>query len=268
MGTLRVLRENAIYRLEEIHRAFDPVWPTDHQLFIAESACEAFHNIALVALLADLNPEGYAQNLVRAGENWLALLHTANKRHTPIPASANRALLGVLAVGAHALASDLAAASAGDIIPPEYEDEFYPAFFIQQFILAEGGRSPVTPGLPDVLARLEAALADVSPTRALLANALLRRDAPAVADSLATLNREFMKDMSEKAKNPATRPDEIQATRRVWIEGLAWLQLATLAGLKIEPDYDAIPALALDPPTITPRGDCVLGQSFCFEREE
>lgn len=257
MGSLRHLRDDALYRLEELSGQYSASWDGDTQLRAWSLYCGALVNAARVALLVDADAAAFSLWLARAGANWQVLLDRA-KEGTPLPpASENQALTGLLTIGDFAAAARLARSSARNPGPYEYEDEFLHAFLGQEVAAAvDAGRSLDT--LATVVAKLAAATDDARP-RAW--QALIGGDAAEFWSALTTMGHAYAQRMQGLAKDPAADYFEWRAAKDLWLEGLALSRLARRIGLRASPaPIPGQPPFAIDCPTTADDGAFLLAK--------
>lgn len=211
----------------------------------AAQAVSAFReSLALVELLLDANVGGYAEHLARSAQTRLWLLEaTAGTDDRSRRASYDPPLHHALAVGRRDLARQIAAASGTEWMPrAEYEDDFLYAHALHRHLLAPD--EPLAP----LLDRYAAVLDGGDDPRLDLLRALAARDRDAAADAFAAW-------MEQRAANV----EAMKATSSHWdggdavvyplafvsVPGLAWLRLLADAGLALDDEFQACPALAL-----------------------
>ncbi|HBI23682.1 MAG TPA: hypothetical protein DDX84_05680 [Nitrospiraceae bacterium] len=260
MSTLRILRANAYYELKQINNQYTPSLSIEKRVSLTRLFCRCLHNIAFVAILSDADHEQFVINLIRAGENWRRVLEDARGRSYGVPASYNEALMGVIACDDITRAKEIIKFSSNQLIAPEYEDEFFYAFFIQQLVLSEFGEREVFPPLGVVYTQLYNALDGLSQTRAELCSALLEQNQVRFVESLGSLNKEFETDMEDKASNPSIPPETIMASRYIWLEGMALLNIAKHAGMNIHATFKFIPQIWYKQVDIEYQNDFILGE--------
>jgi hypothetical protein len=243
MGTLRQLREDAYHRLSELYEEYKPSWDPETALYAWRLFTDACLMAAEVALLADSDLKDYARWVARAGGNWFTLLERARRQKFEVPASYNEALMALVAVGDLNVAADLARRSASALVPPEYDDEFRWAYFLQRLVVAAAG-GPFDAG---AMTSLAAELRKVAPDhRADLADAVAARDAKAFWEAFAAAAEAYREDMNEKRQNPAAPYHSWRAAQHVWLEGMALQRMAEALGLGTPPrPVKAIPRLAM-----------------------
>lgn len=257
MGSLRHLRDDALFRLEELSEQYSPSWDSDTQLRAWSLYCGALVNAARVALLVDADATAFSLWLARAGANWQILLDRT-KDGTPLPlASENHVLLGLLTIGDFAAAARLARSSARNQGPYEYEDEFLHAFLCQEAAAAvDDGRS--LDALAPVIAKLAAATDDARP-RAW--HALVGGDAAGFWAALTAMGHAYTHRMRDLAKDPAADYFEWRAAKDLWLEGLALGRLARRIGLRPSPvPMPGHPPFAVDCPTMADDGAFLLAR--------
>jgi hypothetical protein len=206
--------------------------------------------MAIIVLLGDANTNAYCHNLIRSAnarlrflercprENGLAQRHFVSGRLRPI--------FDAIAAGEFALAQRLDAASPADFREGfEYEDDFCIAKVLGHLAGGRADAAVVTPRLD----QLEAYLDGASDARLAVLRAIAARDAAAFADAFEERLTERQAEIdARKAKGELEEP-AVLAERRVFIEGVAYLRLATLLGVATETDYPMCPSLARMPMT-------------------
>jgi hypothetical protein len=122
----------------------------------------------------------------------------------------------------------------------EYEDDFCYAQLIQGFVSQEMSEYERN----TLIARFERVLDGRPSARLDLCRALGNREQESFDEAFDNLIREQeAKIASDKARFQLEEP-EVMSQRLIFVEGLAILRLATLSGLKTEPEYLFCPSIA------------------------
>lgn len=244
---------NARFFLHKTASDFRPTFSFEQRLEAYRTFCLALQVRAYVALLSEADPDRFFLDLKKAAVNWKALLEHV-RDHEPgrrVPASMNTPLLGALAGNQFLLARELAACSARQPTPPEYEDEFLAAFFYQQYLLASTGKGQDTASLESLCDGIDAYLGEVTPRTETL-RALARQEQEAFWSAFRNWSTTTEHGLRTRAEEPGA-PYSLGITRYVWLEGLAVLQLARARDWK-DPyrDHPLIPELARHPAQALP----------------
>ncbi|RKG79059.1 hypothetical protein [Corallococcus terminator] len=245
MPTLRLYLENARDYVLDTAERYDPRAPLEARIEAFRVYSLALKMVAYARLLLESDVEGFFVNLYRVAANGLQLLRVVREEPQGtgrIPASSNDGLLAAL-VTAPALAGELATLSARERLPPEYEDEFLGAFFLQEAIRPRAPGEPPA-DLESISDRLEQAWEKETPhARAL--RALARRDWAGFDLAFHAWNQEAAAALDRTAE-AAGAPWSLGLTRHVWLEGLAVLNLAEHQGCPLAPAVrPKIPGLLL-----------------------
>ncbi|MCY1074095.1 Imm49 family immunity protein [Archangium lansingense] len=126
------------------------------------------------------------------------------------------------------------------------EDFHYVDLLMERFFRGgrKGGESEA------ILARFEEAVEGGASTRLDICRALLATDAAAFEEALAALVQEH-RDHYATGLSKGRIPEEVWAIDGcLFVEGLALLRVAELAGLRVSTDYPLLPSLALPVPRI------------------
>jgi hypothetical protein len=212
------------------------------------SLCRLLRRMAVANLLLTGLPDDFFAFLDMSAQAWLHHLRAA---------PAERRITGLAPGFFDALAcGDLLAARAiADASPPacdptqEHLDDFLFARTLMA-LLPPPGATPA----PDLLARLEAAAEEDDP-RVAVCRALVRRDATALATALDAWILERRLETEELAEEERLHPDDVPTTAKVWVELLAVLRLARIAGLATDEHVPLAPSVARRDPGPLPHPD-------------
>jgi enoyl-CoA hydratase/carnithine racemase len=122
----------------------------------------------------------------------------------------------------------------------EYEDDFlYVWFLMQRFVL----RAPA-PALQALLDRWKEIEADGDDTRLRLCEALHRGDQERFDEALSAMIEARERENRERIRGERMHPDDVPTLAKIWVELLALLRFAQVAGLSTESHYPMAPAVA------------------------
>lgn len=239
--------------LVETSKNFEPRSPWKERFEAYRTFCLALKMLAYGKLLAQSDVPGFFLNLSRAAANWrqmLAQFREEGLSHQ-VPASMNDSLLEAIVCRQIGLASEIAEMSARELTQPEYEDEFYGAFFLQEYVRSRFGQVRDTANLQDICQRIDGYLGEQT-SRTSVYRALADKDWVGFEASFKDWNELTASELSEPNAPGATFSTGI--TRHIWLEGLAILQLAREAGCPLRPELrPLLPEMALRPPSALPR---------------
>lgn len=248
MPSLTEYAFHAKYDMRKVARDFKPEGDSGKLLRDYKTFCLALKVLAFHELLAECHPDGFFRYLYAAAVNWKVLLERVHARPGGyrVPAFLNEPFLGALICGQVTLARELADLSARERTPPEYDDEFCAALFFQEFIRSRV--APYASGV-DLLAiceQIDAYLGASTPR--VEAFRMLARGDEAIWPAFEAWAEYAAREAMTKAEAPGA-PYFSGITRSIWLEGLAVLRMARLAGLKV-PDthFRLMPRLVHIPP--------------------
>lgn len=223
----------------------DPGYPLQDLGNLALEVGGKLREMAIITLLADANTNGFCHNLIRSGLARLRFLERCHQeggtaqRH--FVAGRFLPVLDALAAGDFALALRLDATGPADFREGfEYEDDFCFAKALGALASGRADAARLTP----LLDRFEAYLEGVRSARLALLRAFVTADA-------AAFDQAFEERLVERELDEA----QVPAERRLFVEGVAFLRLATLHGLATRPDYRLCPTLARLPMTLAFPGE-------------
>jgi hypothetical protein len=209
------------------------------------AASGKLRSLAIMALVSKGDRTLFAQNLTRSGRVRFAYLDRLRRENvTDDYHSASGRLDGVLdAIAASdlELARRIVSASRTALLKgAEYEDDFCYSQLIHRLVASETDEAATRP----YVQRFETVLDGQPSARLEVCRALVLPDQLAFDEAFdaLVLDREAQ-IASDKARFQLEEP-EVMAQRVIFIEGLAVLRLATLRGLKTEPEYRLCPEIA------------------------
>ena len=227
MPRLRDYLDNGRESALEIAESYLPGAPLEEQIEAFRVFCLSLKMVAYGYLLVEADTDAFFLNLHRVAANGHRLLQIAwEQSHgaEAIAASANDPLLAAILTDP-TLASHIATLSNRKLTPPEYDDELWAAVFFQDAVL---GRPAEV--LEANVAKIEAYLEEETPRTAAF-RALARRDAKAFDDAFAAWNAAAAEELDASADGGGTYSSGI--TRHIWLEGLAFIDLAAARGLSL-----------------------------------
>lgn len=226
----------------------NPDYPLDQLGDLSLELSTQFRVLAIGHLLVRGEPDSYYHNLMRSGRARLTYLrrlaaagvtddhHQVAGRFDP--------LLDALAAGDLALAREIAAASPTEWREGrEYEDDFCYAGFLHAIIQPD----PSAPGMEAILRRYQDWLGALSGPRLDTARALAGRDQAGFDEAFDWLLDARAAEIEANRERGQLETPEVEAERRVFVEGLALLRLADLRGLATQREYRYCPSLARVP---------------------
>ena len=206
----------------------------------------SYRALGICELLIDADVDGFQHQLVRSAQTRKHLLTVRkierNVRDPELRASIVGPFLAALAAHHSDLAQEIAELSTRTWFKDhEYEDDFIYARFL--YDLAEGKLSRVE--LEAMLVQFEAILEGGPSRRLPICRALLSRDQGAFDDAFAALLAARNAEIKAARKTFEGEELTFKPESRVFVEGLALLELADRAGLATMAEYPPlIPALA------------------------
>lgn len=223
----------------------DPSLPVAEIGELSLTVCQKLRSIAIIALLSKGDPTLFAQNLIRSGRVRLAYLQRLRRER--VENDHHRASARVDGLMDTVAASDLGlgrrivvASRSSWLRGAEYEDDFCYAQLIHRLVLQE----PDEAAANALIEQFEKVLDGQTSARLDVCRALLNRDQAAFNEAFDNLIREQESQIAaDKARYQLEEP-EVMSQRLIFVEGLAVLRLATLHGLKTEPDYLFCPSIA------------------------
>ncbi|MFY0570806.1 hypothetical protein ACN28E_44210 [Archangium lansingense] len=247
MPSLRSYLEAGRSHALDTAESFDPRAPLAKRVEAFRTYCLALKMVAYGRLLCESNVPAFFSNLYRVARNGKRLLETVrdeSEGQLRIPASANDWLLSAI-VTDFGLAREIAALSARELTPPEYDDEFYAASFLQVYLCSPAVSGVPAPELEDICRKMDEYLeGETSRTR--VYRAMLHRDWSEFTTAFASLNEEVASELDEAAALPGATYS-MGITQHFWLEGLALLKLAESEGLRLGPARRRkVPLLVLD----------------------
>lgn len=201
--------------------------------------------LAIILLLVEGETDIFYHNLIRSGilrEEYLTRCIREQHLDDHHYASARlRPFFDTVAAGDRALAMRIAAAS--PLLhrrEQEYEDDYCYAQALHRLVQPTPPEHEILP----LLTQFEAALEGAPSARLAVCHALTARDQAAFNQAFDDLLDERSEEIKKDIARGQLEDACVVADRRVFIEGLALLRIATSRGLATKPDYPLCPSLA------------------------
>jgi hypothetical protein len=209
-----------------------------------EEAAQTMRGHAILRLLIDADPDGFANDLVMSGQarrGWLRRCQREKYEDHFLALSRSGSLVDCIAADDTTLAAEILRLSPSSFRKgDEYEDDFWYQRLLGQ--LAAGAPVAERQKSLDALGRV----ADPDSARLAAATALAGPDARAFPEAFTALLRERGAENTEDeglAQEDVGRALET----KVFVEGVAVLKLARKAGIPTEQEYPMCPEMALGP---------------------
>ncbi|NVJ23728.1 immunity 49 family protein [Myxococcus sp. AM011] len=201
--------------------------------------CTLFRRIGVARLLSSGLPEAFFENLAKSAHAFLYFLEGADDRAKVT--SKSEPYFDAIACDDLTTAKSIARHSRQTWHPgEEYEDDFlYMSFLMQRFSLGMPRES-----LEEVLTRYVAVLQGAEDFRLDLCRALLHAEQGPFDEALSRVVEDRERDLRKKIEGERLSPDEVSTTARLWVELLALLRFAQVAGLSVEDHYVLAPSIA------------------------
>jgi hypothetical protein len=217
------------------------------------SAAWSWRILGICRLLADADVDAFVDHLARAAQARLAFLQKIEAGLPSDPpflcASKNLAYTGSIAAGDLKTAREIARLSATThFAAVEYEDDFLYFHLLHRLTVAPDD----TPGHTAILARwLE--VREGKESGALVAcRGIVTRNPEEFTVGFASFIAKRQQGLAEYREIPSFNENLFAAEGRVYVEALAVLRFAELAGLPTEREYPLVPAIARVPIMETP----------------
>lgn len=228
----------------------DPGYPLKDLGNLALEVGGKLRAMAIITLLADANTNGFCHNLIRSAMARLRFLERCHQEGgtagRQFVAGRFVPLVDALAAGDFAVALRLDAAGPADFRDGfEYEDDFCFAKALGSLASGRADAARLTP----LIDRFEAYLEGVRSARLTLLRAFATADAAAFDEGFEERLVERELEIEVRKQEGEVEEPQVLAERRVFVEGVAFLRLATLHGLATRPDYRLCPSLARLPMT-------------------
>jgi Immunity protein 49 len=223
----------------------DPSLPVAEMGELSLVICQKLRSLAIMALVSKGDPALFGQNLTRSGRVRLAYLRrlrregVENDHHSA--SGRIDGLMDALTASDLELALEIVKVSRTLWLEgAEYEDDFRYAQMIHGLV----SRDMTEAASGSIIEQYEKTLDGQPSARLDVCRALWNRDQEAFDGAFDNLIQEQeAKIAADKARFQLEEP-EVMAHRLIFVEGLAVLRLATLHGLKTEPDYFFCPSIA------------------------
>jgi hypothetical protein len=223
----------------------DPTVTVDEIGELALTAGYKLRSLAIMALVSKGDRLLFGQNLTRSGRVRLAYLQRLRREgaeddHHSASARID-GLVDALAASDLLLGREIVGVSRRSWLPgAEYEEDFCYAQLIHRLVSQEGDE----PAATALIEQYEKVLDGQPSARLAVCRSLMNRNQSDFDESFDSLIHEQEdKIAADKARFQLEEP-EMMSQRQIFVEGLAVLRLATLYGLKTEPDYLFCPSIA------------------------
>ena len=205
--------------------------------------CRHFRVLAAASLLLDGKPTMFFKNLVRAAENWLAVLNYVRRRgDPPPPTSWNAPMLGAMAAGVWDLASEIAQVAAAERRPKlEYVNDYRYADVLRLLVLHPDGNSDE---IGIAIDQLEDADTGDLAGRLDVLRGLILGDAATFRDGFRSALADHEGQVETDIYVPSIPVMDLAPSRYVWVEGLAILRLGNRRGITMNEDLPLCPRMA------------------------
>jgi hypothetical protein len=226
----------------------DPGMPLEESGRRSTELCRKLRALAIIALVGAADVDAFHHNLIRSGgvrERYLTMWRRAGREDDHDDAASRLdGWLDALAAGDLELASRIARLSPARWHESrEYEDDFELARALFSLL----PDPPTGESTPAALARLDAALEGRSDPRRDVAAALADRDQTAFDAAFEALLVDRERAITDAIARGQMDDPIVVAHRMVYVEGLAMLRLAEVAGLATQREYRLCPSLARQP---------------------
>lgn len=241
MTTVADICHNANSELRKLVNSFDTHWAWKKQIRAYNDIAVYLNVLAIGAALTECDVESFSKNLATAANDGRRFLIYAHRKGEQVPAFYNLPLLSALAINRLGLAAQIASVSAREKSPWEYDDEFYGALFVQEYVLNSVESDKETVNLGVICDKIDEYLEMPTP-RVQFFRALLSKDLETARSAFGDWNREVAEEYDKKNQAEVGSYWDI-VTRRIWIEGLAMIRMAEYRGFQFDEDYLLIPTI-------------------------
>jgi hypothetical protein len=226
----------------------DPDLPVAEMGDLCLEAEENLSCIGIILLLTRGNSDGFLHNLIRAGRVWALFLERCRSRQATNDHNYCSGLfapfIDALAARDWALAARLAALGPSAYREGhEHEDDYCYAQALHGLVTG----SLATAEIANFLTRCAEEGDDMGKARASLGQALLARDNEGMGSAFLDLLQARRVQIVEAESRTQIAGPQVVAHRRVFIEGIALLNLAERLGIAVEADYPMCPSLSRIP---------------------
>jgi hypothetical protein len=259
MTSVATVARNAESELKKLLSEYDSNADFKKRLSTYKELCEQLYAIGNAAVLLENDLEKFKQNMMRTAENGRQFLRDSNQRGFAVPAYYNKPLLAAIVAGRHDVALEIARISSKRKSRWEYEDEFFSALFIQEYLISVLDNSYQSVDLTNVCIEIETYL-ESKPAKVGFYRALLDKDEDSAQESFADWNFQYGEFVEEKQLNDKGSYWDI-VNDRIWMEGLAMIVLADLNDIHLDPPYKYIPTVLHSLSSATDQNDVILGQT-------
>lgn len=239
MTSVETVAYNAISEYRKILRDYDPNIEFKKRLALYKEFCEQLFAVGNAAALLENDIDNFKKNMIRTAENGKAFLLDSVERGYVVPAYYNKPLLAAIVVDRHDLALEIARLSSKKKARWEYDDEFYFALFIQEYLISilDSTYQPID--FKGVCNNIEYYL-ESNPPKLQFFRALIDNNEPLAIKTFSDWNIQYAESIENKQLNDRGSYWDI-VNDRIWTEGLAMLLLAGLNNIHLGGAYKYIP---------------------------
>jgi len=259
MTSVETVAHNAHSEMKKLLGQYDPNIEFKKRLSQFKELCEQLYAIGNAAILLENDLGKFTKYMMRAAENGREFLRDCIKRGLTVPAYYNKSLLAAIVVGRQDVALEIARLSSKQKSRWEYDDEFFCALYVQEYLINTLDNSYQSIDLYSVCTEIETYL-ESKPAKVQFYRALLDKDEEVAQETFADWNFQYAESIEAKhLKNRGSYWDIVND--RIWTEGLAMFILADLNDIHLEPPYKYIPTFLHSISSATDQNDILLGQT-------
>jgi hypothetical protein len=259
MTSVATVARNAESEAKTILNEYDSLLDFKQRLSLYKEFSEMLYALGNAAILLENNIQKFKQYMMRTAENGREFLADGKQRGFAVPAYYNKALLGAIVAGRHDVALEIARLSSKQKSRWEYEDEYFSALFIQEYLISTLDNAYQPEDLTKVCDEIETYL-EAKPAKVSFYRALLDKDVETAQESFAEWNVQYVDEVEEKQLNNKGSYWDI-VNDRIWTEGLAMVILADLNDMPLDPPYKYIPGILHSISLAADQNDMILGQT-------
>jgi hypothetical protein len=209
--------------------------------------------------MIDFDVEGFGRNLIRGAVNWKRFLENSKEINKAVPSSNNITVFSSIVCNRLDLAEALLLLAEPKKTRWEYEDEHFSAIFVKEYFLSNYTDYETIVDLKELCDEIDDYLEKRTP-KVLFYRALLSGDPENIIDSFEEWNEDVVEQREKKADSLYSTSTE-EFTRHIWLEGLSFIRLAELKGIKFPGTIDLIPPLIRNIDSVPDYDDIILGET-------
>jgi hypothetical protein len=227
---------------------YSPKYPIRQLGRLSMEVSEKLRTVAILRLLNDGRVNGFYHNLIRSGmvrRRYLERSKQEGLLEDHFRSSGRYlSLFDVFAAEERSLAEAIIDLSPTEFMPGhEYEDDYCYSQIVSGLVVDRNDRQAA------LVERYERYLEGTVNGRFKVVQALIQKDSDKFSEAFSNLLEERQAEINRNIERGQIESPPIIASRRVFIEGLGLLRLATWLGLQTEEEYLFCPALARSPMT-------------------